>query len=302
MAEELIIEYNGQIYRFDSFPVHIGRALNNELVVKAPLVADYHAVIDKTAKGLQVRSLAKSYLDGKRISTTGTLFDNAILQLGTAGLKIWLYPEKTMPSIVKKSPFWALFTHPVTAWGWFIAAVILSTWGSYLNSAQTYIMDYETPLVVICWIAALTWVIHSMILPLSRRYLVLPVLGLVSAYITFGVLADDVADWYGFQFNTHYGDAVSAVGVFVVFAWVYYRFLHDFVPLAGPALWRAAVLSLLPVMLFTAYVYLKQNDFFKVRPGSYPAYQTTLQQHIFLKSHIKSLNELLAIDKTKDKS
>lgn len=298
MAEELIIEYNGQIYRFNRFPVHIGSALDNDLIVKAPLTADYHAVIDKTPEGFQLRSVSKSYLDGKRIGTTGSLRDNAVLQMGTGVLKIWLYPEKVMPSIIKKSRLWLFFTHPAAVWSWFAAAVILPTWGGYLNSAKTYIMDYETPLIVICWIVGLTWVIHSMIFPLARRYLILPILGLISAYITFGVLADYLADWYGFQFSNNYGDALSAVGVFALFVWLYYHFLHDFVPLAGQALWRTTILSILPVMLFTAYLYLRQNDFFKTRPGSYPAYQTTLQQHIFFKNKIKSINEMLLIDKT----
>ena len=49
MATELTVENQDNIYRVHTYPVRIGRAKDNDIIVKAPFVADYHAVIEQGA-------------------------------------------------------------------------------------------------------------------------------------------------------------------------------------------------------------------------------------------------------------
>ena len=54
-------------------------------------------------------------------------------------------------------------------------------WDGYLNSPQSYIFNYNRFITLLITLLGITWIVHSMILPLSRRYLILPVLGIISA-------------------------------------------------------------------------------------------------------------------------
>ena len=97
MATELTVENQDNIYRVHTYPVRIGRAKDNDIIVKAPFVADYHAVIEQGAQGLTIRSLEQSHANGERIPTTRPLTNNTLLQIGTATLKLWLDSGKPMP-------------------------------------------------------------------------------------------------------------------------------------------------------------------------------------------------------------
>ena len=76
MATELTVENQDNIYRVHTYPVRIGRAKDNDIIVKAPFVADYHAVIEQGAQGLTIRSLEQSHANGERIHTTRPLAAN----------------------------------------------------------------------------------------------------------------------------------------------------------------------------------------------------------------------------------
>jgi len=126
MATELTVENQDNIYRVHTYPVRIGRAKDNDIIVKAPFVADYHAVIEQGAQGLTIRSLEQSHANGERIPTTRPLTNNTLLQIGTATLKLWLDSGKPMPLAHKQRRWWPLFTHPVAVTAWFLAAIFLT--------------------------------------------------------------------------------------------------------------------------------------------------------------------------------
>ena len=297
MATELTVENQDNIHRIQNYPVRIGRAKDNDIIVKAPFVADYHAVIEQGAQGLTIRSLEQSHANGERIPTTRPLASNTLLQIGTATLKLWLDSNKPMPLAHKQRRWWPLFTHPAAVAAWFIAAIALTMWQGYLESAQSYIVDYNRLITTINILLGLTWITHSMIQPIARRYLILPILGLISAYSTLGDLLTVAADWYGFQINSTSTDTWATVLGFAAFLWLYRAFLRDHVPLAGRILWRATALTLLPTLLLVAYGYLREHDFFSQRPGSYPVYPNKLHSSVLFNSQVKQIENFFSIDK-----
>ena len=281
MATELTVENQDNIYRVHTYPVRIGRAKDNDIIVKAPFVADYHAVIEQGAQGLTIRSLEQSHANGERIPTTRPLTNNTLLQIGTATLKLWLDSGKPMPLAHKQRRWWPLFTHPVAVTAWFLAAIV----------------DYNRLITAVIILLGLTWITHSMIQPLARRYLILPVLGLISAYSTLSDLLTAAADWYSFQFNSTGAGTWATILGFAGFLALYRAFLRDHIPLAGRILWRATALTLLPTLLLVTYGYLRDHDFYSQRPGSYPVYPNKLQNSVLLDSQIKPIKNFFSIDK-----
>ena len=297
MATELTVENQDNIYRVHTYPVRIGRAKDNDIIVKEPFVADYHAVIEQGAQGLTIRSLEQSHANGERIPTTRPLTNNTLLQIGTATLKLWLDSGKPMPLAHKQRRWWPLFTHPVAVTAWFLAAIFLTMWQGYLDSPQSYIVDYNRLITAVIILLGLTWITHSMIQPLARRYLILPVLGLISAYSTVSDLLTAAADWYSFQFNSTGAGTWATILGFAGFLALYRAFLRDHIPLAGRILWRATALTLLPTLLLVTYGYLRDHDFYSQRPGSYPVYPNKLQNSVLLDSQIKPIKNFFSIDK-----
>ena len=202
-----------------------------------------------------------------------------------------------MPLAHKQRRWWPLFTHPVAVTAWFLAAIFLTMWQGYLDSPQSYIVDYNRLITVTIILLGLTWITHSMIQPLARRYLILPVLGLISAYSTVSDLLTAAADWYSFQFNSTGAGTWATILGFAGFLALYRAFLRDHIPLAGRILWRATALTLLPTLLLVTYGYLRDHDFYSQRPGSYPVYPNKLQNSVLLDSQIKPIKNFFSIDK-----
>ena len=292
MASELTIETPEQVYRISRYPVHIGRSADNDITIKSPFVADHHAVIEDSGQSLTIRSLGESHANGTRIRTTRPLDGNTLLQIGAATLKIWTDRSKPMPYADKKRRWWPLVTHPAAVCCWFAAAVALPMWDGYLDSPQSYIFDYNRFITLL-----ITLVVHSMILPLSRRYLILPVLGIISAYSAGSDLMDSLSGWYGFQFNSTAAATCGTLLAYLGYLWLHRAFLRDHIPLAGRVLRRATLLTALPVTLLVSYAYLRDHDFFSQRPGSYPVYQSKLGSSVLLDSQIKPIKNFLSIDK-----
>ena len=297
MASELTIETPEQVYCISRYPVHIGRSADNDITIKSPFVADHHAVIEDSGQGLTIRSLGESHANGTRIRTTRPLDGNTLLQIGAATLKIWTDRSKPMPYADKKRRWWPLLTHPAAVFCWFAAAIALPMWDGYLDSPQSYIFDYNRFITLLITLLGITWIVHSMILPLSRRYLILPVLGIISAYSAGSDIVDSLAGWYGFQFNSAAAATCGTVLAYLGYLWLHRAFLRDHIPLAGRVLRRATLLTALPVTLLVSYAYLRDHDFFSQRPGSYPVYQSELGSSVLFNSQIKPIKNFFSIDK-----
>ena len=129
-----------------------------------------------------------------------------------------------MPLATQTARWWPLFTHPAAVAAWFIAAIFLTMWQGYLDSPQSYIVDYNRLITTIIILLGLTWITHTMIQPLARRYLILPVLGLVSATARSATSSPPPPDWYGFQTSSTSADTWATILGFAGFLWLYRAF------------------------------------------------------------------------------
>ncbi|WP_072576472.1 FHA domain-containing protein [Suttonella ornithocola] len=297
---EIRIETKDAVYEPQTFPIRIGRAVDNDIMIRAVGVSDYHAIIENGAEGLEIRNLHEAHINGKKIRSRALLRENSFLTLGTATLRLWLNPKAKMPNPARAAK-WKIFTHPVMAIMWFILAIALPLWTDFLQTDVRYVLNWRLIFFSVLFILGLVWIIHSMLLPVARRYLVIPIVGIVSALSFLSDLSDQAAYWFDFQYSFGWTDTLFLILVAAIFLYVFRAFLRDFIPLGGRLLNRCTIAVALPCLLLLLYSYLQSNNFFSQRPGSFPSYHRGLLKNIAPLTTPKSIDAFLSVEKTNQK-
>lgn len=269
--EKIRIEYNGQIHEPTQFPLRIGRSAENDIIVCAPGVAEAHALIENTPEGLILSSVAESHLDGKKIRGKTLLKSKGMLTLGAATLRLRIDPQQKTAN-PKRTRTWGLIAHPVAACVWFVLALFVPLWVNYLNTEKYYIFNWYLLFMVALTLLALVWLLHGIVLPIARRNLIFPLLGMVALLFLFSHLLDQAFYWYAFQFGDRGLDGLKFFASVGVCIWLLRTVLRNSVPLYGSMLNRYALLLALPLLFLLFYNFMKNKDFFSHRAGSYPRY------------------------------
>lgn len=294
---ELKIETRYDVYEATQFPVRIGRAVDNDIVIRALGVADYHAIIEQSPEGLQIRTLDDAQINGKILRSRALIDKNSALTLGSSLIKLWIDPKAPMPNAAK-SRKWTWITHPIAAIIWFILALALPMWIDYLQTPINYFANWRLLFTCAAILLAIVWVVHSMVLPLVRRYLLIPLLGLVSALSLLSDSIDQAVYWLVFQFNLPWLDFLAFLLISTILIWIFRAFFRDFIPLSGKLLTRYTLAICLPCLLLLFYNFLKPHDFFTYRAGSFPNYHNGLLQHKLSITKEKTIKEFFSIEET----
>ncbi len=294
---ELKIETLYDIYTPESYPIRIGRAVDNDIVLRALGVADYHVLIEQSGEGLQIRNLHEAELNGKPIRSRVLLHNNSSLTLGSSRVKLWLNTKAPMPN-PSQSGKWKIFTHPACAAIWFFMALALPMWMDYLRTQTRYVMNWYLLFMCTVIILGLVWMMHSMILPLVRRYLLVPLIGIVSALSFFSDMSDQIVYWLAFQFGIPWLDLASLLLMWFISLVIFRSFFRDFIPLAGRLLNRYTVAISLPCLFLLLYNFLLGHDFFAHRAGSYPNYHQALVKDKLPMVEEETIASFLSIEKT----
>ena len=294
---ELKIETRYEVYEAEQFPVRIGRAVDNDIVIRALGVADYHLIIEESPEGLQIRNLHEAQINSKNLRSRAVIDKNTAITIGSSLIKLWIDPKAPMPNAAKSGK-WLWITQPVAAICWFMLALALPMWTDYLETPINYFANWRLLFFSAATILAIVWVIHSMILPLVRRYLLIPLLGLVPPLPLFTTINDKIVYWLIFQLNINWLDFPAFLLSCGVFIWIFRAFFRDFVPLSGRLLTRYTLAICLPCLLLLFYNYLKPHNFFTYRSGSFPSYHKGLLQHKLPLKEEKSISEFFSIEKS----
>lgn len=287
---EIKIETGDNIQEITQFPVRIGRAVDNDIVVRAMAVADYHAIIENSPEGLQVRNLHDAQLNGKPIRSRALVRHNSNLTIGSATLKLWLNAKEKMPNAARTNK-WKIFTNPFCALIWFTLAIALPVWTDYLQTNVKYVLNWQMIFIITTLILGLVWMVHSMVLPVSRRYLITPLISIISALSLFSELTDQTAYWFNFQYSFGWADTLSLIISSSTTIYLLRAFLRDFIPIGGRLLRRCTIAVSLPMLLLLTYNYLQKNDFFSQQPGKYPSYAQGLLKNIAPGKNIKTIEK-----------
>ena len=292
----LIIEHQGRGIKVDEFPLAIGSAADNDIIIAN--AAPYHAVIEESGEGVQLRALDACHLHGKAVHGTRLLDDNARLNVGGVILPLWLDVNRPMPPIHARKR-WAWVTHPLAALIWFVLALALPLWLGYLSTPQRYILDYQIIFIMSATIIALVWLMNAFLLPLAGRHLVIPLLGIVSWLSVFNDLCEQAAYYFNFQLNGYGFNLIALLLTIAAFFWVLRGYLHDSTALAGRMLNRYTLGAGLPCVLLLLFTFLSNNDYFAQRDGSYPSYHRGLLPTVMPGVAPQAVDDFFEIDKTK---
>lgn len=293
---KLIVEHQGKSWKINEFPLKIGKAADNDLIVAS--AAPYHAVIEESAAGLQLRAVQACYLNGKSVCGLRMLDGNARLNIGGAVLPLWLNPQAPMPS-VRPGKQWAWVAHPLAALIWFVLAIALPLWIGYLSAPQRYLLDYSIIFTMTATIIALVWLMNAFLLPLVGRHLIIPLLGIISWLSVFNDLTEQAAYYFNFQLDWSGFNLGALLLTMTAFLFVLRRFLRDSTAIAGKMLNRYTLGAALPCLLLLLFGFMNHHNFFTQRGGTYPSYHRELLPEMMPGVTAQPIDTLFEINKTK---
>lgn len=176
-----------QYYRLTHFPVRVGRALDNDIVLSDPTVSAYHLEIDKTEQGLVFRNLSKengTRLNGKVLQVSSLELTQPInLKLGNRRARLLAASMQVAPASVRQCrgllrvfcrPFYAfslaIFTTSVFLYEAYLQSIFNKELVYYLSSVMPYLMGMIALALLIAGISRLA----------NQRWEFFPALGLAS--------------------------------------------------------------------------------------------------------------------------
>lgn len=293
---KIIVEHLGRTWKIGQFPLTIGKAPDNDLIVAS--AAPYHAVIEESADGLQLRTLQPCHLNGKNVAGTRLLDGNARLNVGGAVLPLWLDAQVPMPTVAPPKR-WAWVTHPFMACFWFVLALAIPLWLGYLSAPQRYLLDYRIIFTMTATIAALVWLMNAFLLPLVGRHLIVPLIGIVSWLSVVNDIAEQAAYYFNFQIGWSGFNLAALLLSALVFLWALRGYLRDSTAIAGRMLNRYTLGAALPCLLLLTYAFLANHEFFAQRGGTYPSYHRELLPNMMPGLEAQSIDSFFEIEKTK---
>lgn len=291
-----MIEHQGRGIKIDTFPLTLGEAADNDIIIAG--AAPYHAVIEDSGEGLQLRALDACHVNGKAVHGSRLLEDNARLNVGGAVLPLWLNTSRPMPPVHARRR-WAWVAHPFMALLWFALAIAIPLWLGYLSTPQRYILDYKIIFLMSAIIMALVWLMNAFLLPIAGRHLAIPLLGIVSWLSVINDLCEQAAYYFNFQFSAYGVDVMALLLTIAVFFYVLRGYLHDTTALSGKMLNRYTLGAGLPCLLLLLFAFLGKNDYFAQRDGSYPSYHQGLLPAMIPGKAAQSIGQFFEIEETK---
>lgn len=178
------------------------------------------------------------------------------------------------------SKAWCWLISAPAALFWFVLALVESLFMDALMQEMTYTFNWHLLFRVAMVLLVLTWVMHGLLLPVAKRYVVWPFLGMISILSIFSDATDEFARWFGYAYGGTVMSWVMLVVTIAVSVGVFSRYLHRFLGLTGRALGKVTGIISLPCIILLGYNFFVLHDFFVHRSGTYPAYHQALYEHL----------------------
>lgn len=176
-----------QYHSLTQFPVRIGRALDNDIILSDPTVSAYHLEIDQTDQGLALRNLSKengTRLNGRSLQEAIlTLAQPANLRIGNRRARLLTSGMQVAQASASRCGGWLrVFCRPVcsialaslTVAAFLYEAYIQSIFNKeliyYLSSVMPYLLGMIALALIIAGISRLA----------NQRWEIFPALGLAS--------------------------------------------------------------------------------------------------------------------------
>lgn len=176
-----------QYYRLTQFPVRIGRALDNDIILSDPTISAYHLEIDQTEQGLLFRNLSKengTRLNGKVLrELLVDLKQPVSLRLGDRRVRLLTSGMEVAQTSIRQCSGWLrIFCRPFCAVGLALITTLAFLYDAYLQSIfnKEFIYYLSSVMPYLLGMIALALLIAGVSRLANQRWEFFPALGLAS--------------------------------------------------------------------------------------------------------------------------
>lgn len=299
-----------QYHHLKSFPVSIGRALDNDIILSDPSVSPHHLTLDRGDDGqLIVENLSEengTRVNGKYIDETVATDTPARLRLGNRRARLLSTDAEVEPTSVRNCSGWlSVLCNP--AWSIVLVALtlLLNLYDSFVQTIfQKDIIYYVSNfLPSVLGLMALTLVIAGLTRLAIHRWEIGPALSLAALFMLVPQLLAEVGHFFDYFFTSNVpGEMLITLNNFLLvplLLYVYLRRVNHSAPMA--ALGIALLLSS-PLLAYQASDFVDKLTI----AGEFSddaefnrtlcAKDVRLQPTIVLDDYLSDANRLLAVE------
>jgi hypothetical protein len=263
--EKLILEVQdrslNQYHTLSEFPVTIGRAFDNDIIISDPSVSAHHLVINKEAEGFVVQNLSTengSQINGKMVYNQQTLPLSIPSQLNIATRSLRVLNsevpiERTIISACRG--LFAVFCRP-----WGVSTLVLLTVlvvllenyfnTEYANSMNAYISKVIPSIWFLLAFALLALGISRLVV---NRWEVGPSIAIASLFVLAPHVLYEIGHWWSYFLTSDWPrDILLLVNKFVVLPILLFFFIYRIYNISKKAALGLALLLSAPLLVFQA--------------------------------------------------
>lgn len=249
-----------QYHRLEQFPVHIGRAFDNDIILSDHTVSPHHLRLERDAAGqLVVYNLSSengTRLNRQRLGQQGVPAPlPSELQLGNRRLRLLSSDMPVEDAQLARCAGWFKgLCQPVVAIALLLASLGVGLFDEYLNTAvrQDALFYLSRVLEELLWTVAIALGMAAVVRAVLQRWEFVPALGIVSLFNLLPPLLEQAAKLLGYAFTSELPSLLleTVVGQFLLLPLLLYLFLRWVLSQPRSHAWAAALLlSALPLGL-----------------------------------------------------
>jgi hypothetical protein len=209
---ETIIRGQSYYHKIDNFPVRIGRAFDNDIILNEPSVSAYHLVIDQDEKGALVRNLSDengTQLNLQKMDQLATAIELPVnLNLGDLKARI-LSPQSAIEPTRIKSQSKGLFrflSNPIWVIGLFLTTLAFIFIDRYqsIPIAKDLLFYANQLLPTLFVMLGITLIIGSISRLSTHRWEVFSALGIASLFFFIPLVLDYLGHFFSYFFSSDF--------------------------------------------------------------------------------------------------
>lgn len=200
-----------QYHPIHKFPVRIGRALDNDIILSDPTVSAHHVEIDQAEQGLIVRNLSKengTRLNGKALQETQVDLSKPInLRIGNRRARLLApHMQVAQASVRQCTGCFKLFCNPVCSVSLVVLAVLAFLYEAYLQSIfnKELIYYFSSVMPYMLGMIALTLLIAGISRMSNQRWEVIPALSLAALFMLIPHLLGELGHALNYFFTANW--------------------------------------------------------------------------------------------------
>lgn len=221
-------------YRLTKFPVRIGRAFDNDIILSDPTISAYHLEIDQAEQGIIFRNLSKengTRLNGKVLNESLLDLTQPVnLQLGSRHARLLASSMQVAQSSVRQCSGWLrVFCRPFCSISLAIITTLVFVYDAYLQSIFNKELVYYLSSVMpyLLGMLALALLIAGISRLANQRWEFFPALGLAALCMLVPHLLGELGHELNYFFTANWPlNSLLLLSNFFLIPWLFYTYIR----------------------------------------------------------------------------